>query len=140
MRLSRTSVALLQHFSLSEALKHQLAASGGSLPARGLLSSLAEQFGRATGHKGALRSALDLLRHDAEERDASPSEAALAPSGGKIMPETATVAEAMVRECDFRTTEIGANGLAALGRSSPTSRHLGRFARFPTPAIRSLRS
>lgn len=66
-------VALLQHFSMSDVLKHQLAASGGSLRARGLLSGLAEQFGRATGHKGALRSALDLLRHDAEVRDRSPA-------------------------------------------------------------------
>lgn len=54
-------VALMQHFRMSRVLEHELAQSRGSLRERGLLTSLAEQFGRATGRRGALRHALDLL-------------------------------------------------------------------------------
>lgn len=59
-------VALMQHFGMSGVLKHELARSRGSLRERGLLSGLAQQFGRATGRKGALRLALDLLAADAD--------------------------------------------------------------------------
>lgn len=62
-------VALLQHFGMGAVLRHQLAESRGSLRSHGLLTGLGQQFGRATGHKGALRFALDLLRHDAVQRD-----------------------------------------------------------------------
>jgi hypothetical protein len=57
-------VALLQHFSLSEVLRHQLAQSRGSLRENGLLTGLAQQFGRATGRHGALRYALGLLQDE----------------------------------------------------------------------------
>lgn len=62
-------VALLQHFGMSDVLRHQLGQSRGSLRAQGLLTGLAQQFGRATGRNGALRYALGLLQHDAIERD-----------------------------------------------------------------------
>jgi subtilisin family serine protease len=51
-------VALFQHFSLPEALRHQLAEVGGDIGKRCLLAELARQFGEATGHHGALRSAI----------------------------------------------------------------------------------
>lgn len=58
-------VALLQHFGMTAVVSHQLAASRGSLRAPGLLTGLAEQFGRAKGGLGALRYALSLLSDDA---------------------------------------------------------------------------
>jgi hypothetical protein len=52
-------VALLSHFTLSEAVHAEIAANGGSLDQRTLMTGLARQFGRATGRSGALREAID---------------------------------------------------------------------------------
>lgn len=51
-------VALFQHFSLPEVLRHQIARTRGDLRTESLLGQLAQQFGQATGHHGALRDAL----------------------------------------------------------------------------------
>ena len=49
-------VALFQHFSLPEVLRHQIAATRGDLASQNLLGELAQQFGQATGLHGALRT------------------------------------------------------------------------------------
>ena len=51
-------VALFQHFSYPEVVKHQIGKTRGSMRVKSLLSDLARQFGRAVGRSGALRSAL----------------------------------------------------------------------------------
>ncbi len=51
-------VALFQHFSLPEVLRHQVAATRGDLDSQNRLGELAQQLGQATGKRGALRSAL----------------------------------------------------------------------------------
>jgi tetratricopeptide (TPR) repeat protein len=51
-------VALLQHFTLPEALKTQIARTHGDLARQSLLGELAVQFGHATGSYGALRDAI----------------------------------------------------------------------------------
>jgi hypothetical protein len=48
-------IALFQHFTLPEALSHQIAATRGDLEKQNLLGQLAVQFGQATGRYGALR-------------------------------------------------------------------------------------
>ena len=48
-------VALFQHFTLPEALSHQIAVTRGDLEKQNLLGQLAVQFGEATGRYGALR-------------------------------------------------------------------------------------
>jgi subtilase family protein len=48
-------VALFQHFTLPEALSHQIAATRGDLEKQNLLGQLAVQFGKATGRYTALR-------------------------------------------------------------------------------------
>src|SRR5262245_12456971 len=48
-------VALFQHFTLPEALRHQIAETRGDLEKQNLLGQLAVQFGEATGRYGALR-------------------------------------------------------------------------------------
>ena len=53
-------VALFQHFTMPEALRHQIARMHGDLSQRSLLSELAQQFGEAIGSYGALRSAIDV--------------------------------------------------------------------------------
>ncbi|QDK17103.1 hypothetical protein ES815_01790 [Leclercia adecarboxylata] len=54
-------IALLQHFSMTNVVRHQLAQNKGSLREPGLLNGLALQFGHATGCHGALRYALQYL-------------------------------------------------------------------------------
>ena len=52
-------VALLSHFTLSEAVEAEITANGGVFDQRTLMTGLARQFGRATGRGGALREAID---------------------------------------------------------------------------------
>ncbi len=51
-------VALFQHFTFNEVLEHQIERTRGDLEAPSLLGELAQEFGRATGRYGALRSAI----------------------------------------------------------------------------------
>jgi hypothetical protein len=51
-------VALFQHFSLPEVLRHQIAKTRGDLATENLLLQLAQEFGQATQSHGALRDAL----------------------------------------------------------------------------------
>ncbi len=63
-------VALFQHFSLPEVLRHQIARTRGDLAAQNELASLAHQFGQAIGSYGALRDALGTI--DPETRKWRP--------------------------------------------------------------------
>jgi hypothetical protein len=52
-------VALFQHFSLSEVMRHQIARTRGNIRSQeNVLAELAGEFGRATGMRQALRSAI----------------------------------------------------------------------------------
>jgi hypothetical protein len=51
-------VALFQHFTYPDVLRHAIAQTHGDLRRQNLLAELAYQFGQAIGHYGALRSAL----------------------------------------------------------------------------------
>jgi hypothetical protein len=51
-------VALFQHFTYPDVLRHQIARTRGDLESQNLLGELAYQFGQAIGRYGALRSAL----------------------------------------------------------------------------------
>jgi len=51
-------VALFQHFSFPEVLRHQLGKTRGDLRQGNLLAKLAQEFGQALGNHGALRDAL----------------------------------------------------------------------------------
>lgn len=52
-------VALFQHFTFPEILRHQIARTQGDLDSQeNLLGQLASQFGRSTGVRGALRDAI----------------------------------------------------------------------------------
>jgi hypothetical protein len=50
-------VALFQHFTYPEILRHQIARARGDLGTENMLGQLAIQFGRATGDRSALRDA-----------------------------------------------------------------------------------
>jgi hypothetical protein len=51
-------VALFQHFTFPEVLRHQIALTRGDLQQQNLLGQLAQEFGRATGGYGGLRDAI----------------------------------------------------------------------------------
>jgi hypothetical protein len=51
-------VALFQHFSFPEVLRHQIGKTRGDLKSQNMLGQLAQQFGRAIGKHGALRDAI----------------------------------------------------------------------------------
>jgi hypothetical protein len=57
-------VALFQHFTMPEALLHQIKQSGGDLTKGGPLGELAQQFGKASGMHGALRSFIGEAKPD----------------------------------------------------------------------------
>ena len=51
-------VALFQHFTQAEALRHQITKTRGDLASQNMLGELARQFGQAIGNHGALRDAI----------------------------------------------------------------------------------
>ncbi|HET7229019.1 MAG TPA: hypothetical protein VFJ16_03420 [Longimicrobium sp.] len=51
-------VALFQHFTFPEVLRHQIARTRGDLASQSLLGQLAQQVGQAVGNYGALRDAI----------------------------------------------------------------------------------
>jgi hypothetical protein len=51
-------VALFQHFTYPEVLKHQIAKTRGDLRAQNLLGELAQEFGKAMGNYSGLRDAI----------------------------------------------------------------------------------
>ncbi|HYO08503.1 MAG TPA: hypothetical protein VER17_05985 [Tepidisphaeraceae bacterium] len=56
-------VALFQHFTFPEILRHQIATTRGEIRSQqSLLGALATQFGRATGKRGALRDAIGTIK------------------------------------------------------------------------------
>ena len=54
-------VALMQHFTIPELLEGEIRRTRGNIEAESMLGSLAVQFGRATGVRGALRDAIGTL-------------------------------------------------------------------------------
>ncbi|HYF13862.1 MAG TPA: hypothetical protein VD971_02185 [Phycisphaerales bacterium] len=65
-------VALMSHFSLPKALRHQIARTRGDLRAENALGELAVQFGAATGRRGALRSAIGTIGPDGRWKARTP--------------------------------------------------------------------
>ena len=66
-------VALFQHFTFPEVLRHQIALTRGDLQQQNLLGQLAQEFGRATGGYGGLRDAIGGFDQNGEWKPKSPS-------------------------------------------------------------------
>lgn len=71
-------VALFQHFTFPEVLKHQIAKTRGDLESQSLLGELAQQFGQATGRYGALRNAIGEWGDDGKWAPITPDPSRLA--------------------------------------------------------------
>ena len=65
-------VALFQHFTFPDVLKHQIARTRGDLSSQNLLGQLAQEFGSAIGSYGALRDALGSI--DPKTKEWKPKE------------------------------------------------------------------
>ena len=66
-------VALFQHFTFPEVLRHQIALTRGDLQQQNLLGQLAQEFGWATGGYGGLRDAIGGFDQNGEWKPKSPS-------------------------------------------------------------------
>lgn len=55
-------VALMQHFTIPEILENEIGRTRGNIEAESILGSLAIQFGRAMGSRGALRNAIGTMK------------------------------------------------------------------------------
>jgi hypothetical protein len=60
-------VALFQHFTFPEVLKHQIAQTKGDLASQNLLGKLAQEFGAAIGSYGSLRDAIGEIDEETKE-------------------------------------------------------------------------
>ncbi len=70
-------IALFQHFTFPEVLRHQIAKTRGDLGSENLLGQLATQFGHARGTRGALRDAIGHYDKNAKKwipHEADPTE------------------------------------------------------------------
>jgi hypothetical protein len=65
-------VALLQHFSFPDVVRHQIARQRGDLASQSLLGELAQEVGLATGSRGALRDALGGYDKDGQWKAHTP--------------------------------------------------------------------
>ena len=61
-------VSLLQHFTMPEVLENEIGRTRGDLEAESMLGSLAVQFGRAMGGRGALRNAIGRMENGVWKR------------------------------------------------------------------------
>jgi len=60
-------VALFQHFTFPEVLRHQIAKTRGDLASQNILGELAQQFGKAIGNYGALREAIGKVNPETKQ-------------------------------------------------------------------------
>ncbi len=68
-------VALMQHFTIPQMLEREIARTRGDLAAESTLGSLAVQFGRAMGGRGALRDAIGRIENGVWKRfDPNPAD------------------------------------------------------------------
>ncbi len=101
-------VALFQHFTQSDALRHQIARTAGDLRSDNLLAELAHQFGQAIGNHGALRNAIGKREGDRWVRQKpSPSDYASAAEPherGSVL--VAALFDAFLAVYDARTQDL----------------------------------
>ncbi len=121
-------VALFQHFTFPEQLRHQIAKTRGDLSSENLLGQLATQFGHASGSRGALRDFIgkyDEKTKDWVRREPDPTELDRTPEvhdRGAIL--VAAVFEAFLSIYRSRTRDLlrlatGGSGVLREGELHP---------------------
>jgi hypothetical protein len=119
-------VALMQHFTIPEVLRQEIAKTRGDIEAESVLGQMAVQFGYATGGRGALRSAIGSFKHGVWTRlapDPSDLQKRLTPhSRGAIL--VAAVFDAFIavyksRIADLLRIYTGGTGVLPTGSIHP---------------------
>ncbi len=120
-------VALMQHFTIPEIVENAIARTRGNIEAESMLGSLAIQFGRAMGSRGALRNAIGMLDDHGQWTRLMPNpgdyERTLAPHArGAIL--VAAVFDAFIAIYKRRTADLlriytGGTGVLADGAIHP---------------------
>jgi hypothetical protein len=119
-------VAILQHFTMTDMVAHQIAATSGRLQMDRLLSGLAGQFGEATRNGHSLRSGIDreIDPETQKLKDPDPTlyQTVFEPHArGAIL--VGAVFDAFLTIFERRTADLMR---IALGRSTPTGEELSR--------------
>ena len=119
-------VALMQHFTIPEVLRQEISRTRGDVEAESMLGSLAVQFGRATGGRGALRDAIGRVEGGAWKRfapDPADLQKRLTPhSRGAVL--VAAVFDAFIaiyttRVADLLRISTGGTGVLPSGAIHP---------------------
>ena len=120
-------VALFQHFTFPEVLRHQIARTRGDLARQNLLGQLAQEFGTAIGLYGSLRDAIGKMDAEGNWKPAEPNpddmRTRLEPHGrGSIL--VAAVFEAFLtiyrnRVADLIRIATGGSGIQFEGELHP---------------------
>jgi hypothetical protein len=134
-------VAMFQHFTFIEVVKHQIAKTRGDMSMNNLLGELAQEFGHAAGNRGSLRDALGNVNETTgkwERRPPNPNliQTEMEPHArGSIL--VSAVFDAFVsiyeaRIADLRRIASGGTGVLADGELHPDLVH-----RLSTEAVKS---
>ncbi len=120
-------VALMQHFTIAEIVENQITKTRGDLETESIFGSLAVQFGKATGGRGALRDAIGKVDENGVWKRLKPNPAdyttILAPhSRGAIL--VAAVFDAFLAIYKSRTNDLfriytGGTGVLQAGAIHP---------------------
>ena len=124
-------VALMQHFTIAEIVESEITKTRGDLQTESILGSLAVQFGKATGGRGALRDAIGKVDANGVWKRLKPNPAdyqtVLSPhSRGAIL--VAAVFDAFLAIYDSRTNDLfriytGGTGVLQAGAIHPDLVH-----------------
>jgi hypothetical protein len=120
-------VALFQHFSFPEVLRHQIAKTRGDLASQSLLGELAQQFGQATGLYGGLREAIGQVDENGRWTPLKPDPAAYEATaepharGSLLVAAVFDAFLAMYRErvADLMRIATGGSGILPAGALPP---------------------
>lgn len=135
-------VALLQHFTFPDILRHQIAATRGDIRSQqSLLGQLAGQFGRSTGMRGALRDAIGTVDADTgqwtpRKPDPAAYQTVMEPhSRGAIL--VAAVFDAFLHIYERRTADLLRLATGGTGVLQPGAIHPDLVARLSDEASKS---
>ncbi|MFO1501593.1 MAG: hypothetical protein U1G07_24970 [Verrucomicrobiota bacterium] len=135
-------VALFQHFTFIDVVRHQIAKTRGDLAMNNLLGELAQEFGRATGNRGSLRDALGAVDETGKWKRRAPDpkriqEAFEPHERGSIL--VSAVFDAFVTIYENRITDLRRIASGGTGVLNPGELHPDLINRLAQEAVEAAR-